>query len=522
MAFTRPHKPHEPPRWLGSRPPGAVAREEAAIAGQKLAPTATGTILAIFGLALTGVFLRGETPFDMARFAAYGAGLSILVSIAWDLRHGIQNVVRADVLAIVALYFLTLCEFLVPQPDFNALAELDTTRGAIIACLLGMGGLFAGRHIVAGGHRSLADLLGRPVPTRWMIVTFLCCLFLGHLQMLIAVDFDVLAMIDAMMGPRFSQPWGRGRLGDWKALLFELSMLLYLIPSIAGVVFARRHLFSKMQILLVAAGFAFELFYSFSSGTRNLFISFIVAFLVGYAFALQRRRRTEILIVLAASVTMSLVATVWMLNFRQVGLKAWLQGVRIQSDVHEKLLHVDMNLFVIGELVRVFPREHDFLGWEVPYLALIRPIPRAIWPDKPTGMTATLESAAGADEESWTVAASFVGEAYVAGGMLIVVVTGLFFGFICTWWSQLASPKNSEIGVLIYASGFVAVAISMRSLFVFTTALLPTIIATVGGRWLVNRMKERADHAIARQRMAQQIKSARRPKKLPHPPRERH
>jgi hypothetical protein len=77
------------------------------------------------------------------------------------------------------------------------------------------------------------------------------------------------------------------------------------------------------------------------------------------------------------------------------------------------------------------------------------------------------------------------------------------------------------MGVLIYASGFVAVAISMRSLFVFTTALLPTVIAAVGGRWLVNRMKAQADHAIARHRMAQRM-SARRPTKPPHPPRERH
>jgi hypothetical protein len=521
MAFSRPQRPHELPSWVGNRPPGQIEREETAMAEQKLEPTGTGTILALFGLALTGVFLTGETPYDVARFASIGTGLSILASIIFDLRRGVRNLVRADMLAIIGLYFLTLFEFLVPQPEFNSLIEMESTRGAIIACLLGLAGLFAGRHIVIGGHRPFTELLEAPIPTRWMIIVFLTCLFLGHLQMLIAVDFNIAAMIDAMMGPRFSQPWGRGRLGDWKALLFELSMLLFLIPPIAGVVFARRHLFSKGQILLIAAGLAFELFYGFSSGTRNLFISFIVAFLIGYAFALPRGRQAELLMILTASVAVSLIATVWMLNFRQIGLRAWLQGVRVQSDVHDKLLHVDMNLFVIGELVRVFPKQQGYLGFEVPYLALIRPIPRALWPDKPTGMTASLESAAGADEENWTVAASFVGEAYIAGGMVVVLLTGVFFGFICTWWSHLASPKNSEIGVLIYASGFVAVAISMRSLFVFTTALLPTIIAALGGRWLVNRMKMQAGHQIARQRMAQRFKTGRRPAKLTPPPRER-
>jgi hypothetical protein len=493
-----------------------------AMAEQKLEPTGTGTILALFGLGLTGVFLTGDTPFDIARFGAYGAGLSILVSIALDLRRGVQNLVRADVLAIVGLYFLTLAEFIVAQPEFNSLAELESARGAVIACLLGMGGLFAGRHIVVGGRKALSELLAAPVPTRWVIIVFLACLFLGHLQMLIAVNFDVVAMVDAMMGPRFSQPWGRGRLGDWKALLYELSMLLFLVPPIAGVVFARRHVFSKFQILIVAAGFAFEMFYGFSSGTRNLFISFVVAFLIGYAFALPRGRRAEMLVILITSVAVCLVSTMWILKFRQIGLKAWFQGVRVQSELYDKYLHVDMNLFVISELVQTFPREHGFLGLEVPYLALIRPIPRALWPNKPTGMSASLESVAGADEESWTVAASFVGEAYIAGGMVVVVLTGVFFGCLCTWWSKLASPKNSEIGVLIYASGFVAVAISMRSLFVFTTALIPTILAVLGGRWLVNRMRERAGHAIARQRMAQRIKSARRTGKPAHPPGERH
>jgi hypothetical protein len=485
------------------RPPGITPKEPSTLAEQKLAPTGTGTTLALFGLALTAVFLSGPTPFDIARFGAYGAGISIILSIVSDLRRGAQNLVRADVLAIVALYFLTLFEFLIPQPEFNSLTDVPSTRLAVIACILGLAGLFAGRHItVTSGHHSLSSLLTRPAPTRWLLIIFGGCLLLGHLQMLMAVDFNVFDMVDAMMGPRFSQPWGRGRLGDWKALLYELTMLLFLVPPIAGIVFARRSLFSKLQIVLVALGFGFELFYGFSSGTRNLFISFLLAFLIGYAFALPRGRRTEMLLVLGVSVALTLVSAFLMLNFRQIGLKSWLQGNRIYSETTEKLVHVDMNLCVISQLVDVFPRQHDYLGFEVPYLALIRPIPRALWPDKPTGMSYSMESASGADEEGWTVAASFIGEAYIAGGMPVILITGLFFGFLCTWWSQFASPKNSEIGVLIYASGFVAVAISMRSLFAFTTALLPTIIAIVGGRWIVRRLKRQADHTIARQRSA--------------------
>jgi hypothetical protein len=452
-------------------------------------PSPMGSIAALFGLLITGIFLTGDLPTQLAQAAAWGAGISVGVTILFDLRGGVQNLMRTDILALVGLYFLTLLEFIFPQPEFNILTDPKNAKTAIIACLWGHAGLIAGRHIRMGGNRGLGELLKKPVPVHWLISIFVVCLGLGHLQMMMAVNFDFFAMIDAFVAPRFTQPWGRGRLGDWKALIYELSMLLYLVPPIAGIVFARRRTFNLLQLLIVTAGLSFEMFYAFTSGTRNLFISYLVTFLIGYVFALPRGRVKELILVSAVSVFMALAATVLMLQFRQVGLKLWLEGARVQSEVHEKALHVDMNLFVISQIVATFPERHGYLGLEVPFLAIIRPIPRAIWPDKPEGMSVHMESLAGDEyNEAWTVAASFVGEAYIAGGMIGVLLTGLAFGVFTSWWSRLASPANSELGILIYAVGFFAVAISMRSLFVFTTALLPTLAAIFGTRILVKHV----------------------------------
>jgi hypothetical protein len=473
----------------------------------ELRASPSGSWLALFGLAITAAMLAGDTPHQVATFAAYGTGLSVGISLFFDAKGGLRNLVRADVLALIGLYFLTLFEFLFSQPEFNSLTDLESTRGAIMACLLGHAGIIIGRHLRPGGHRQLRHLLTRPAPAGWLLLMFAACLFLGNLQMLIAVDFNLFAMIDAFMGPRFSQPWGRGRLGDWKALLYELSMLLYLVPPIAGIVYARRSAFNKTQIALVTAGFAFEMFYSFCSGTRNLFISYLLTFLIGYAFAVPRSQHFKLFAVTASSVVMALAATVMMLNFRAVGLKAWLGGYRPRGEIQEKMVHVDLNLYVISTLVATFPKQHPYLGWEVPYLAIIRPIPRAIWHGKPEGMGVSMEQASGADQESWTVAASFVGEAYVAAGMFGVLLTGLFFGCGTAWWSRLASSRNSELGILIYASGFFAVAISMRSLFAFTTALLPTFAAIFGVRFLLKRLAAQAARLLrpSRQRPARPL-----------------
>ena len=122
-------------------------------------------------------------------------------------------------------------------------------------------------------------------------------MLIGFLNMMIAVDFNIPAMIDWFVEPRFDQPWQRGRLGDWKAMLYELSMLLYLVPPLGAILIAQRRKYPWISVFLVVLGVLFTLFYGFSSGTRNIFASYLVTFLIGYIFASNRRQTTEMIAV---------------------------------------------------------------------------------------------------------------------------------------------------------------------------------------------------------------------------------
>lgn len=445
-----------------------------------------GTQLALVGIALTGVFLQGETPTQLGRFAAIGVGISLAVSVALDLRRGVQNVIRADVLAILAFYFLTLFELLFPQTEFDVMTNARSTYTAVIIVLVGFAGLLVGRHFAQPKKQPFSETMTRDVPAAWMLTIFFAALLIGFSQMLYAVNFNVLEMLQWFMAPRFSQPWGRGKFGDWRALLFELNMLTFLIPPLAGVILARHKRYGPAALVCVVFGLALVFFYSFSSGTRNLFASHLVTLLIGYAFSLPQERRREIIPICIAGAVVFMAASTVMLKFRNGGLKHWLETGEESSAAFEKTLFVDYNLCAISRLVEVFPSRHAFLGWEVPFQALIRPIPRALWPGKPEGLSMSIEQALGA--ENMTISASFAGEAYIAGGMIGVIIGGLFFGLATGWWSYLSSPRNSELGVLIYASGFFAAVISMRSLFAFTTALLPTAAAIVIGTYAVKKL----------------------------------
>jgi hypothetical protein len=448
-------------------------------------PAGWATIVFLIGLAATAVFGNGATPYALAHSYTMGVGLSFALSLLVDYRRNVRNLVRADIMALSSLYFLTLAEFLFPQPEIDSLVRSLDIKPALNACLLGFAALAVGRHYSPAVPAGLMRLT-RIEPRREVsIILFSICFFGGFLNMLVAVDYDVGTMVHFFMEPRFGQPWGRGKFGDWRALFYEFTMALYLVPPIAGVVLAERRKYSLWQIIYVAAALGFTFFYGYTSGTRNIFATYLATFLVAYAFTAGRQRRKEILVLAAVTVAVMVYATSSMLEFRNIGFYNYLQGAK-ESDLPKDRTRflVDNNLSVIAALMQVFPQKHDYLGLEIPYLALIRPIPRAIWPGKPEGMSLSIEEALGA-AEGYTLAASFVGEAYMSGGLFGVILCGLVFGVIMAWWNRLGSERNSSFGYLIYASGFFAAVMSMRSLLVFTTTILPTILLIIFGSWLV-------------------------------------
>lgn len=459
-------------------------------------PDAGGTVAALFAIVFAFVTLPNSTPTEMARYAAITVGIGLVASILIDFKKGVWNLPRADLFSLLAFYFLTLFEFLFPQSKFNTMTTPALAAEGIYVVLIGFTGLLLGRHLLRPKSQPLGDVMTHEIPPGWLVALFWIATGIGYLHMLIAVNFDVVKMIDWFSEPRFTQPWSRGKFGDWKAMLFELGMLIQLLPPLAGIMIARRKRFPIWHLIPMLAVIAVTFYAAFASGTRNVLASYLVTFLIGYAFALPTERRRELIVLAAVCGVIMTFATFFMLQFRTVGLKNYLaeNGANITSmepppGEEPQTLYVDYNLYSICRLVEVFPSRYEYLGLEIPYLALIRPIPRAIWKDKPEGMRTSIEEAMGM--EGLTISASFAGEAYMSGGNIVVFLIGLGFGAVAGWWCYLASPRNSEIGILIYASGFFAAVISMRSLLVFTTALLPTLAGIVIATYLVNKLRAR-------------------------------
>lgn len=445
-------------------------------------PNAASTGLIIVGL-LGGYFtmLQGSTPSETAGRAAWMVAATLVVSMGLEVRSNWKAILRPDVICLAALFFLTLFEFLFPQPLFDSLAVESSTITSITLCLIAFGSIAIFRHFAPPTPGTLVTMLTRPTPPNVMLGIFWFSFFFGFLYMLLAVGFNFATLIEQMMGARFSQPWTRGRYGDWKALLNELGMTLYLVPPIAGVILAKRKKYKSATLIAICMALLFTFFQGFASGTRYVLAAYVVTFLVGYALSFTKQRGLEFVILCGVVGIGYVYGSDQMLQFRNIGLKDYFatkgqpEAPSMPKDP-EQSFFADYNLLMISQITEVIPETHQFLGWEVPYLAIIRPIPRAIWPGKPEGMSVTFEEIAGVSA-STTKAATFVGEAYIAGGTVGVILGSAFFGMFTAWWGRLSPALTSEFGVLVYASGFFAIIISMRSMLVLTTAILPTLAA---------------------------------------------
>jgi hypothetical protein len=443
----------------------------------------TAVFLAALGMAHLQI-AGGQTPSDMAGRVAVTTLVGLAGNVFFDAQKGWRNLFRTDFMCLVGLYGLTLLEFLFPQSDFDRLLTIAQTIAALNVILIGMAGIVIGRHWVTPRPMRSSWLTFGAVSSQLLFKAFLGATLIGYLNMLLAVKFDPMALIDGMLGPRFSEPWARSSVGGIRSLVSEWSLMLNAIPPLAGVLWNRRSQFSKVQLGLVLAILALTFFQGFSGGTRNVLVAYVATFLVGYLLTLPKNTLWNTLIPIGVAVVVVGYASYHMLEFRTMGLRNYITNQVYESDTVRTTLAVDYNLWSLGLIVDAFPQKHEFIGSEILIWALVKPIPRIFWPGKPLGLSVSIEEIAGA--QGWTVAATYLGEAYMMAGTIGVIGVSLGFGVLCAWWNRLALQRQSDYAMLVFALGFFVLAVSMRSMFWLTTTALP-IVALIGIRKFILR-----------------------------------
>ena len=448
-------------------------------------PEIVGTGVFLLGLGLTYASLTGNTPSAVARWAAIGTGISLALSMLIELSYRWENLLRADVVALFALYFLLFVEFLFPQPHFDELVgSPEKIEPGIGVCLLGFAALSVGRHCVSSRVQAWRVVDIR-MPTSILLLLFWISFAFAYFHILLAVNFDPIAMIYHFLDPRFEQPWARAQLGDAHSMLYELGATIYLIPPLAGIILGRGRVRSKFSVVIVVLALLLTLFYGFSTGTRNVICAYVITFLVSYFYA-SSASRLKIIILSAIGVAIIALSAFFGIRFRNEGLRNYLKGGGDDRVGAEQSLYIDYDLYIVSQLVSIFPNYVHYLGWDGPIWLAVRPVPRFLWPDKPLGDNVGAESVI--ESEGATFSSTFIGESYMVAGLPAVIVTAFGIGMLTRWWTKKVFSTHSDLGIVIYGSGFFAVALTMRSIYMLPVAILPTIFLATTGYWLTRRL----------------------------------
>ena len=444
-------------------------------ASARLASTAT----ILFGLLGTYIVLPPESAADIFTISAFGVGLSLCLATGIEGTGGVRRLIRIDILILWLLYGLTFLEFLFPQPRVDALVSAGAAASGTNAVLIGFAGISIGRHLIPRRNKS-RPLSGFIVlqPTD-VFLLFVLATVLGYSHIFLAVNFDPLEALRQMALPRGSQSWGRGKYGDVYSLLYEVGALIYLIPPIAAFIYADSRQYGGFQKGIVTIVLLLTFYYGFAGGTRSIFVSYVITFGGMYVIARPRISLQQALLAGIPMLALLMIALVYMLEFRTVGV-----GEFSFAEHGPDTFFVDYNLVMVSRLTEVFPDLVDFLGLEIPFNALIRPIPRVFWPGKPEGLSVSIESALGSTGPT-TISCTFVGEAYMAGGLVAVLLISVFFGALAESWNRVGGNGNLRFGQLLYVSGFLCAAIAMRSMLSMVPFMLPTLALWLYGRlWL--------------------------------------
>lgn len=295
---------------------------------------------------------------------------------------------------------------------------------------------------------------------KWAIIS----LFLGFLPALIwGGGLENIINILTHAG-RFGAPWQRAAYGGWT----DWIKTGFSFFGILGIQLAWFYtLFIKKKIALILPALA-NILLIFNTGTRTALGAVVLPlFLLYYLHAYNNRKKARYLIFILFYLL--LIIFQLQLIIRTSSPKA-LVGDIIRESISE----------VSGTTPTKFQRDNQFyeiiqigecVPGRLPYSReplILRPLyhylPRAIWKEKPGGITKNYEKLVIGKGMTLTLAVSIIGEFYICNGWLGICIIGIFAGFLAKQFDSLIEmSKRSPAILLVYSYGLTFLFVSIRS-----------------------------------------------------------
>ena len=412
-----------------------------------------GAVGAIMGtmLALTQVPLR---PQGAGVLASAGTVMAVCFSIGPLCSAYLQprNFLRIEnIIGLAPIYWLLL-DLIQGTADLEGVSE-----GSVKLTFLSIG-LFTTFFWLGTAGRAwqfpayaLVGLSQQPKTGNIFSIT--CFLFAASMtSYLIPCNGNVVLMFTSLFDVWGATPWSRGDLGGWRSFGDHLVYFGYLLPTMTVMLAGRR---SWVGLETLAAGLMSGIFLLFiaNSGSRR-----IMGVCLGAAMIYWVLEQRHIKFKQMAVVVLLVGGLVWLMQFMLVARSIGFTNVgQTSTYVTDSMtgkkenqfskIRVDDNFYRICQLNYLIPSRQPYMNFNYIGFILIRPIPRALWRNKPVdpGFALHQITATGA-----SLSTTLVGELYMSRGFWALMLGGFLYGRVTRWISPLFNSPEGSWGTLFY------------------------------------------------------------------------
>jgi oligosaccharide repeat unit polymerase len=411
--------------------------------------TVLGTLVAI------GTFPEQASPRGALTFQATAMSIGILfVPAVRALKRSPAMLSAENFVAFGYIYWLLL-DLIQGAYDLNGATD-ESLRYALLAVGLSAAAMWVG----AMGQpwklpNWLANTASRSLDSRTITRIIPVCFCLGMLNYAWGVRFNLPEMFSYLGENRWAAPWGRGQLGGWNSFIDQMPYFGYVLPSLTALLVSQRGLLKLESFFALTLTGIMLLFLSQGGGRR------IIGVTVGAAIIVWVQAQPGMKVRRLAVSVVAVIALLWgmqfMLNIRTRGYQSF-----VTAGSQYDYLHVDDNFLRLAQMIELIPKEHDYVYEQQVVFAIIRPVPRVFWPNKPIDPGFDLPSMVGMKGVS--LSTSIIGEWYLSYGWFTILLGAWFHGRLAVSANQLRELGRTGRNPVVFALAIMILVSGMRSM----------------------------------------------------------
>lgn len=411
-------------------------------------------------------------------------GLVVLL-IGLDVNKSIQRIVTGRSMLLLSVLVWYGWEMLIAPEAVRAYGP-ERYSMAVAAVAAATGTALATYHLgSARWFDAFANRVRRIESPSPIWVLFIFGMGIGLLAMAIFINFRLSAFFEGLTGlqRRWSDPFQRGRYGGLRDAMLELTMFMRAVVPLGGLIILSRR-FPNWQRIVAAILIGWILLRATVTGHRSQVLPLMLPLAAAvYWKASDQVRKYLIVVGLPAVILGGYLFSAYVVSGRN-------EGRIVASDEVEEYVGFEM----FRELQYIMQETPEFIPYQkgmTYYVQLVNPIPRFLWPDKPSGDAGLLlaESKGLVDaygEAVMTNSPGFIGEAYLNFGWFGVIGISAIAGAVVRAWDRLYEASHQSFLIfVVYAGGLSVIFLSGRSFNMSTFyALIALYLLLIGMQWI--------------------------------------